>query len=90
MTHDASLSCGAVVVVTAFVITFQTRTVPRAIPYGSTVHVRGVGPRVFDGQCFGSIQEWLFEAEEDLALVTKHLFVKTIELLLFHCFVPQG
>ena len=54
----------AVVVVAALLVYSQTRAVPRVNPYGSNVHVRGREPRVFDGGCSVSIQEWLFEVEE--------------------------
>ena len=54
----------AVVKVAALLVCSQTRAVPRVNPYGSNVHVRGREPRVFDGGCSVSIQEWLFEVEE--------------------------
>ena len=54
----------AVVVVAALLVYSQTRAVPRVNPYGLNVHVRGREPRVFDGGCSVSIQEWLSEVEE--------------------------
>ena len=51
-----------VAVVTAIVATvFQRRVVPGAIPHGLSVHVGEKEPRVFEGRCSVSIQEWLFE-----------------------------
>ena len=54
----------AVVVVAAVLVYSKTRAVPRVNPYGSNVHVRVREPRVFDGGCSVSIQQWMFEVEE--------------------------
>ena len=50
--------------VAALLVYSQTRAVSRVNPYGSNVYVRGRAPRVFDGGCSVTIQEWLFEVEE--------------------------
>ena len=50
---------------------FQGHVVPGEIPYGLNVHVGGTEPRVFDGRCSVSIQEWFFE----VALVSRNIFL---------------
>ena len=50
---------------------FQRHVVPGEIPYGLNAHVGGTEPRVFDGRCSVSIQEWFFE----VALVSRNIFL---------------
>ena len=68
----AVVAAVVVVVVTAIVAAvFQRHVVPGAIPYGLNVHVGGTEPRVLDGRCSVSIQEWFFE----VALVSRNIFL---------------
>ena len=67
----AVVAAVVVAVVAAIVAAvFQRHVVPGAIPYGLNVHVGGTEPRVLDGRCSVSIQEWFFE----VALVSRNIF----------------
>ena len=60
--------------------------VPGEIPYGLNVHVGGTEPRVFDGRCSVSIQEWFLE----VALVSRNIFLSFKSAYAFRdqfCFV---
>ena len=68
----AVVAAVVVAVVAAIVAAvFQRHVVPGEIPYGLNVHVGGTEPRVFDGRCSVSIQEWFFE----VALVSRSIFL---------------
>ena len=68
----AVVAAVVVAVVAAIVAAvFQRHVVPGEFPYGLNVHVGGTEPRVFDGRCSVSIQEWLFE----VALVSRSIFL---------------
>ena len=68
----AVVAAVVVAVVAAIVAAvFQRHVVPGAIPYSLNVHVGGTEPRVLDGRCSVSIQEWFFE----VALVSRNIFL---------------